>query len=57
MTKPENHTPSNFQKLYDSLTVTEKLAIDSIVNMYFVLFQSIQDTFARQIQQNQNRKD
>lgn len=55
MGKSENNTPNNFQKLYDSLTLTEKMSIDSIIKMHFVLFQSIQETFARQIQHNQDK--
>ncbi|MDE5569629.1 MAG: hypothetical protein K2I82_03115 [Ruminococcus sp.] len=56
MGKTENNTPNNFQKIYDSLTLTEKMSIDSVVKLYFVLFQSIQETFAQQIQQNQYKE-
>ncbi len=55
MAKSENNVPNDFQKLYDSLTLSEKMAIDSIIKMHFSLFQSIQETFIRQIQQNQNK--
>lgn len=56
MAKLEKHIPSDFQKLYDSLSLTEKLTVDSAVKMNFLLFQQMHEMIVN-MQQNQNRKD
>lgn len=57
MTKPEKYKPSDFQNLYNRLSLVDRLSIDSTVQMSFLFFQRMYETVITMQQQNQNRKE
>lgn len=63
MKEPEKELiPTDFKKLYDSLGLTERISIDSIISLSFILLQNVQETARaavmqalQEAQNNQNK--
>lgn len=58
MEKSEKYTPNDFQKLYNNLSLMDRLSIDSTIQMSFFLFQRMsQMIMTQQNQKKQDKKD
>ena len=58
MEKSEKYTPNDFQKLYNNLSLMDRLSIDSTIQMSYYLFQrKSQMIMTKQNQKKQDKKD